>query len=222
MISAVTNHLWQSTVFIFVVAILTLVLRNNGAHTRFWLWFAASIKFLIPFSVLAAASVPLAPHVAPAITTPKVSAVAHQVAQPFSFDTSAPSLLAMPSLSATPHSKKTISIWAIIWACGSMSVLAFWLVRWMRVKNALRFAKPIAIKIEAPIPVKSTPTHLEPGIVGIVHPVLLLPDGMREHLTQAEFDAIVAHEICHLRRRDNLTAALHMLVEAVFWFYPLV
>jgi bla regulator protein BlaR1 len=63
---------------------------------------------------------------------------------------------------------------------------------------------------------------LSPGIVGIVHPVLLLPDGMREHLTQAEFDAIVAHEICHLRRRDNLTAALHMLVEAVFWFYPLV
>jgi beta-lactamase regulating signal transducer with metallopeptidase domain len=26
----------------------------------------------------------------------------------------------------------------------------------------------------------------------------------------------------HVRRHDNLTAALHMLVEAVFWFHPLV
>jgi hypothetical protein len=34
--------------------------------------------------------------------------------------------------------------------------------------------------------------------------------------------AVLAHELCHLRRRDNLTAAIHMLVEAVFWFYPLV
>ena len=30
----------------------------------------------------------------------------------------------------------------------------------------------------------------------------------------------MAHEICHVRRRDNLTAAIHMFVDAVFWFYP--
>jgi hypothetical protein len=35
-------------------------------------------------------------------------------------------------------------------------------------------------------------------------------------------DAVLAHELCHMRRRDNLTAAIHMLVEAVFWFYPVV
>jgi beta-lactamase regulating signal transducer with metallopeptidase domain len=29
-------------------------------------------------------------------------------------------------------------------------------------------------------------------------------------------------EMCHVRRRDNLTAANHMVVEAAFWFYPLV
>ena len=35
-------------------------------------------------------------------------------------------------------------------------------------------------------------------------------------------EAILAHELMHVRRHDNLTAALHMLVEAVFWFHPLV
>jgi uncharacterized protein (TIGR03435 family) len=35
-------------------------------------------------------------------------------------------------------------------------------------------------------------------------------------------EAILAHELCHARRRDNLTAAVHMAVEAIFWFHPLV
>jgi bla regulator protein BlaR1 len=34
--------------------------------------------------------------------------------------------------------------------------------------------------------------------------------------------AIIAHEMCHVRRRDNLTFAFHMVVEAVFWFHPFV
>jgi hypothetical protein len=31
-----------------------------------------------------------------------------------------------------------------------------------------------------------------------------------------------AHELCHIQRRDNLTAAIHMFVESIFWFHPLV
>ena len=27
---------------------------------------------------------------------------------------------------------------------------------------------------------------------------------------------------CHARRQDNLTAAIHMVVETIFWFHPLV
>ena len=52
--------------------------------------------------------------------------------------------------------------------------------------------------------------------------MLYLPPGIADHLDDAQLKAIVAHEQCHIRRRDNLTAALHMLVEAVFWFHPLV
>jgi len=51
---------------------------------------------------------------------------------------------------------------------------------------------------------------------------LLLPEGITEKLTPLEFEAILLHEMSHVRRRDNLTTAIHMLVEAVFWFHPLV
>jgi hypothetical protein len=44
----------------------------------------------------------------------------------------------------------------------------------------------------------------------------------RIQVTGAQLEAILAHEMCHVRRRDNLTFALHMLVETLFWFHPLV
>jgi len=55
-----------------------------------------------------------------------------------------------------------------------------------------------------------------------VTPVLLWPHSIAEHLDEGQVEAILAHELCHVRRRDNLAAAAHMFVEAVFWFHPLV
>jgi uncharacterized protein (TIGR03435 family) len=63
---------------------------------------------------------------------------------------------------------------------------------------------------------------MEPGVFGVWHAVLAWPAGISERLDDAHLEAIVAHEVWHVRRRDNLTAALHMLVEAAFWFHPLV
>jgi bla regulator protein blaR1 len=76
------------------------------------------------------------------------------------------------------------------------------------------------LRFVAEVPVLVTPAKIEPGIFGIFRPVLLLPEGILERLTPEELRAIVAHEMCHVRRRDNLTFAIHMIVEALFWFYP--
>ena len=46
----VVAHLWQSTLVIGVVWLMTLALRGNRAHVRHRLWLAASVKFLVPFS----------------------------------------------------------------------------------------------------------------------------------------------------------------------------
>jgi bla regulator protein BlaR1 len=55
-----------------------------------------------------------------------------------------------------------------------------------------------------------------------VRPVILLPEGIAEQLVPSELETVLAHELCHIRRRDNFCAAIHMIVEAVFWFHPLV
>ena len=49
-----------------------------------------------------------------------------------------------------------------------------------------------------------------------------MPEGILERLSPAQLQAVLAHEMCHVRRRDNLAAAVHMAVEAIFWFHPLV
>jgi TonB family protein len=63
---------------------------------------------------------------------------------------------------------------------------------------------------------------MEPGIFGIVRPVLLWPATISEHLQDSHLRAILAHEVSHVRRRDNLAATMHMAVEAIFWFHPIV
>jgi bla regulator protein BlaR1 len=78
--------------------------------------------------------------------------------------------------------------------------------------------------VELPIPV---PAFIglgvaEPGIVGFLRPVLILPAQLLERLNPRQLDAVLAHELCHVRRRDNFFAAIHMVVEAIFWFHPLV
>ena len=52
MTGALINHLWQSTLFCAMVWLITLALRANGAALRHSLWLIASLKFLVPFSVL--------------------------------------------------------------------------------------------------------------------------------------------------------------------------
>jgi hypothetical protein len=46
--------LWQSTVFAGIAWMLTLALQRNLAQTRYWVWLAAPLKFLVPFSLLMA------------------------------------------------------------------------------------------------------------------------------------------------------------------------
>ncbi len=76
------NHLWQSTVCAAVAALLAHGLRNHRAQLRYWIWLAASVKFLIPFSVLVSAGSRIELRGARALA-PSPSAAVEQIGQPF-------------------------------------------------------------------------------------------------------------------------------------------
>ncbi|MGH9864110.1 MAG: M56 family metallopeptidase, partial [Candidatus Acidiferrales bacterium] len=59
-----------------------------------------------------------------------------------------------------------------------------------------------------------------PATMGVLHPVILLPTDWRKW-DEAKLDAIVAHEVSHVARRDALTQRLSLIHRAIFWFSPL-
>jgi len=214
MITALENHLWQSTVFCCMVALLMLMLRRNRAAVRHGLWLVASMKFLVPFSLLVSIGSHVEWRTPPAVMQPQVSVIEH-ISQPFAPPAPPPLLVSVP----TAPSRLPAILFGV-WLCGfAVQGLAWWR-RWQHVRAALHDASPLPLGL--PIPAMSTPLRLEPGVFGIFRPVLILPEGIADYLTTAQFESVLAHELCHAHRRDNLAAAVHMFVEALFWFHPLV
>src|SRR5262249_20741923 len=116
------------------------------------------------------------------------------------------------------------------------TVLFFWIMRWRRISSAMKSSVALhqgrevnALRrleqvggLRKPIAFLLSRCSLDPGIFGITRPTLIWPEGISTHLDDAHLDAVLAHEVWHVRRHDNLSAMLHMLVEAIFWFHPLV
>jgi len=61
-----------------------------------------------------------------------------------------------------------------------------------------------------------------PMVVGHLKPVILIPIGLINSLTATEVEAILIHELAHIRRRDYLVNLLQSLMEIVFFFNPAV
>src|SRR5580658_1085098 len=107
----IANHLWQSTVFAALAALLALALRKNRAQVRYRLWLAASVKFLIPFSILMAAGSHFGRQAVAVSAPPQWSSVVEEVSEPFA--TSAPpvSMPAIPQSHIDPIPLMLCALW---------------------------------------------------------------------------------------------------------------
>jgi uncharacterized protein (TIGR03435 family) len=232
MAPALGDHLWQSTIFAVMAGLLTLVLRQNHARARYWLWLAASVKFLVPFSLLTALGSRL-PWLQGSGTDSGLYFVIEEVSRPFTQKTISPD---PPPTAFASLIHFLPAILAAAWLCGFTVVLLVWFARWLRVAAAIKNALPLregrevetlrrlekAGALRRKIEIFLSRASLEPGILGIVNPVLVWPEGISDRLEDVHLEAILAHEVWHVRRNDNLAAAVHMVVEAIFWFHPLV
>ncbi|QHN05084.1 TIGR03435 family protein [Granulicella sp. WH15] len=221
------HHLWQSTLVCLGVWALTLMLRRNSARMRFRLWMLASVKFLLPFGLLVMAGESLsARRTAPGTGTVFSMVMEGPATQPLKAQAKPPQLASPLSRAAAARpeaGKKPVSVmWplAALWLMGSLMIAGVWLWRWSKLRAMIRRGTPLPER--SGLRAVMVSSDVEPGIFGIVRPVLVLPQGVTGTLTPTQLEAIVEHELCHARRRDNLTAAMHMLVSVVFWFHPLV
>src|SRR5882672_5752737 len=134
MISEWTNHLWQSTVFLIAAGLLTIAFRRNRAQVRYWLWFSASVKFLVPFSLLMnfgsyLQGSPAARKIATQIATPSITFAMDQFTRPFHIG-----MLSAPSTPWTLVDRATLALLGV-WLCGFGTVVLIRLRVWWRIRG---------------------------------------------------------------------------------------
>jgi TonB family protein len=208
MTAMLIDHLWQSTVFALLAALVALALRHHSARLRYWVWFAASVKFFVPFAALAALGGSFGWERAATADY----GWGYRFAEPM-------------TTFATGGSDGTTLEVALLatWIGGSGVVLGVWLARWLRLRSAVRGTRTLRLAglVGSSIEVRET-AAIGPGVVGFFRPVLVVPKGIVESVAPRHLGPVLQHEVCHLRRQDNLTALIHMIVEVAFWFHPLV
>jgi bla regulator protein blaR1 len=76
------------------------------------------------------------------------------------------------------------------------------------------------IKISRPVQLLSS-IHIDmPMTYGILKPVILVPSALLLHLNPAQLEAIITHELAHIKRHDYLINLLQSMLEVVFFFHP--
>jgi bla regulator protein blaR1 len=217
---AVVSHIWQSTVCAVAAGALAWMLRNNSASVRYWVWFAAATKFLVPIAALTAVA-----NLVPLPQSPRVARGALE-AVGLVFRSSA-----LPAMSGV-----TSAFVIGVWLSGAILVLVRAAWHWNRLATHARRLPRVhsgivhdtlrrlesAERIGTPTAIVASHHSVEPGVIGIRRPVLIWPKHLTAGLTGAHIEAIVGHEMCHIVRRDNMLALVQIVVNALFWFYPLV
>lgn len=61
-----------------------------------------------------------------------------------------------------------------------------------------------------------------PLVVGVLHPMILLPTGLMSSLSAEQIEAVLVHELAHIRRFDLAINILQRLIEAILFFHPAV
>ncbi len=136
---------------------------------------------------------------------------------------------------ASAHDQSWVPLAFAFWLVPFLSVLAFG--AWRSVRNAPRRTETRAVGAEVrataeriavalglwKLPNISFASRFEgPCVVGVLRPRVLLPERMAALEGTGELEHILAHELCHVRRRDPLRSAILFVLHAAFWFHPVI
>ncbi len=119
---------------------------------------------------------------------------------------------------------------------GAIAVATLAALRFLRFRRLAQAAEPAppglvtrAAEIGAALGIRRAPAlYLLPARVPPMlwpaspRPKLLLPRDLLPELDGDELDALLAHELAHVRRRDHWVRFLEIGATALFWWYPVV
>ncbi len=234
-------HVWQSTLFLVAAALAVMLLRNASAATRHRAWLIGSLKFALPALVLAmplgwlgidrTLSLPFPAH--SALFDQWVSAQRTAGSIELSAASSQPSVISARLPSSHPE---VYCLLSVIWIAGLAVLGTRWVLGWRRLTHLVsdcRAAEDPAVLrafeqagrtlgLKHPVRLVASSAISTPAAYGIISPVILVPSDITDALHEGELEAVLMHELVHIKRFDNLTAAFQRLLCWFFWFHPLI
>ncbi|MEX2285133.1 MAG: M56 family metallopeptidase [Gemmatimonadota bacterium] len=134
-----------------------------------------------------------------------------------------------------PESRDWAMVLVLVWLLGITLTLGSLGLSWLRVRGMQSVAQPMragtfvdaVARAAARLGMKEPPRvfvgdeHMMPMVWGLFRPVLLLP-ASAALWPRARLEAVILHELAHIRRRDALTQFIAEIARAIYWFNPLV
>ncbi|MCD4834904.1 MAG: M48 family metalloprotease [Bacteroidales bacterium] len=84
------------------------------------------------------------------------------------------------------------------------------------------------LKLQEQLKINRTVSYIEsqlikiPLVLGYLKPVIVIPVEMLSGIPSNQIEAIIAHELAHIRRNDYIFNVLQTIIETVFFFHPAV
>ena len=226
---ALLNHLWQSTIFALFVWVAVGMLRRAPANARYQLWLLALVKFCFPLVLLGTAAQQSGIQM---ITAPSVptSAFIQRAASPI---TQVVPLAESQPFQTHPHAYCLLTG---AWLAGLAFTFwlritrSWWATRRLRLSDtpgvgpdiqlAARLSARLGIKRRIKLVVTSAVQS--PCVLGWLKPILLVPAEIQNDLTEEEWEAVLVHELSHVKRCDNLVGWLNSGLCSAYWFLPTI
>jgi len=176
-----------------------------------------------------------APAVSPTVSTEKPAAKSSPEPAP-SAATSQPPASSAPAQPAAHrrHPADLLPLLGALWVLGIVWGIIRLLLAMRLVHGLRREGRPVSeetllrlrVQMVRQMGLRKAPmllTHPTAGplLLGMVHPVIIVPQGMLAG-NEEELQLALAHELAHVRRRDIFWGWLPALVEILFFFHPLV
>ncbi|ULT59540.1 DUF4309 domain-containing protein [Neobacillus drentensis] len=83
-------------------------------------------------------------------------------------------------------------------------------------------AEKTKLKVNSKIKIIYNNYSKSPAVYGIIHPKIIIPEGLIDKLTPEEFGFVLSHELTHIKNKDLVVNTLLMIVKAIYWFNPLI
>jgi uncharacterized protein (TIGR03435 family) len=219
------HFLWQGALIAAVYGVVRT--RLAGANARY---VAAS---------LAMAAMALAPVATWTVLVPATDErAAASFRAPLS-SASAPSVRDVPTVSvavATEASSPVLAWVVAIWFSGAIvgwaRLAGGWVIAERMRRQSVRAAPPEwqqrlealqqRIAVSRPVRLLVSPLTRTPAVVGWWRPVVLVPMGALAGLPSEQVEALLLHELVHIRRHDYLVTIAQSVVEALLFYHPAV